>query len=48
MERLGMRYARDITVDGDPFVLCELGAADAGRLSDAGWPGGQLLSVPAY
>lgn len=29
MGRLGMRYARDITVDGDPFVLCELDAPDA-------------------
>jgi RimJ/RimL family protein N-acetyltransferase len=29
MDRLGMRYARDMTVDGDPFVLCELDAPDA-------------------
>lgn len=29
MERLGMRYARDIAVDGGPFVLYELDAADA-------------------
>jgi RimJ/RimL family protein N-acetyltransferase len=28
MERLGMRYARDIAVGGDPFVLYELDAAD--------------------
>jgi RimJ/RimL family protein N-acetyltransferase len=29
MERLGMRYARDIAVAGQPFVLYELDAADA-------------------
>lgn len=31
MERLGMRYARDIVHDGGPFVLYEVGAASVGH-----------------